>query len=248
MRASKGKALVDGRLKGLRVKVAPDVSILLPITAHDHFWSGYHEDIDSLAFLARNVPDDGVLFDIGANVGVYLAALHSWKRGRLKLVGFEPIPTTLAFLQQTLVLNGVPARIEPIAVSNAVAELRLTAYPHGWNNFWLKDQQSVHPSISVRSYSLDAWVAEHPELEPDAIKIDVEGHELEVLEGAAQLLARKRPALLIECHGAAWDELGVSRERFGDLIRSAGYTNLRFVNGKPADFLSLRTTTHLLAI
>lgn len=247
MRASKGKALVDGRLKGLRVKVAPDVAILLPVTAHDHFWSGYHEDIDSIAFLASSVPDDGVVFDIGANVGVYLAALHAWKRGRLKLVGFEPIPTTLAFLQQTLVLNGVPARIEPVGVSNADGELRLTAYSHGWNNFWIKDEHSEHPSISVRTRSLDAWIAEHPEIEPDAIKIDVEGHELAVLEGAVALLARKRPALMIECHGAAWDDLGVSRERFGELLQRAGYTDLRFANGEPADFVGLQTTSHLFA-
>jgi FkbM family methyltransferase len=247
VRASKGKALLDGRLKGLRGKITSDVSILLPLAAHAHYWSGLHEDGKSLLFLSEMLPPNGVLFDVGANIGVYLSALYALNGPELKLVGFEPIPTTLALLQQTLDLNGVPARIEPLALSSKEGELRLTAYSRGMNNFWLKGEASDHPSMSVRTRPLDLWLSEHPALTPDAIKIDVEGHELEVLEGAVRLLAGRRPALMVECHGAAWDGLGVSRARFGQLLKDAGYRNLRFSNGEPADFFSLRTTVHLFA-
>jgi FkbM family methyltransferase len=246
-RASKAKALLEGRLKGLRTKVTPDTSILLPLTAHGHYWQGLHDDVSSIAFLSDALPADGVYFDVGANVGVYLSTLYAKKGPGLRMVAFEPIPSTIAVLQQTLRLNGAPARVEPIALSRGEGELRLTAYPDGLNNFWIKEANDAHPSISVRTRSLDAWLSEHTNLVPDAIKLDVEGHELEVLEGASQLLSRKRPALMMECHGAAWDELGVSRSRIGELLADSGYRNLRFSNGQAVDFASLRTTVHLFA-
>ena len=246
-RASKGKAFFEGGLKGFRARVTPEASILLPRAAHAHYWSGLHDDVDSFAFLTENLPANGVLFDVGANIGVYLSAMRALKGPELRMVGFEPIPTTLAMLQQTLELNGVVAHIEPIALSSNEGQLLLTAYSRGMNNFWLKDDTAGRPSISVRTIRLDRWLDEHPSLEPNAIKIDVEGHELEVLEGAVELLERKRPALMVECHGAAWDGLGVSRVRFGELLADVGYRQLRFSSGRPVDFIALDTTVHLLA-
>jgi FkbM family methyltransferase len=246
-RASKGKAFLDGGLRGFRSRITPQVSILLPRAAHAHYWSGLHDDIDSFAFLCDNLPAEGVFCDVGANIGVYLSAMRALKGSSLKLIGFEPIPTTIALLQQTLELNGVSARIEPIALSSREGELLLSAYARGMNNFWLKGGTSDHPSIAVQSRRLDLWISEHPDLEPDAIKIDVEGHELEVLEGATGFLARKRPALMVECHGAAWDELDVPRPRFAQLLADAGYRDLRFSDGRPVDFVNLKTTVHLFA-
>jgi FkbM family methyltransferase len=246
-RASKGKALFDGGLRGFRSRITPQVSILLPRGAHAHYWSGLHDDIDSIAFLCDSLPAEGVYCDVGANIGVYLSAIHALKGSKLKLIGFEPIPTTIALLQQTLELNGVSARIEPSALSSREGELLLTAYARGMNNFWLKENTAGRPSIAVHARRFDDWISEHAGLEPDAIKIDVEGHELDVLEGATGFLARKRPALMVECHGAAWDELGVPRSRFAQLLADAGYRDLRFSDGRPVDFVTLRTTVHLFA-
>jgi FkbM family methyltransferase len=246
-RASKGKALFDGGLRGFRSRITPQASILLPRGAHAHYWSGLHDDVDSIAFLCDSLPAGGVFCDVGANIGVYLSAIRALKGSSVKLVGFEPIPTTIALLQQTLELNGVSARIEPIALSSRAGELLLTAYARGMNNFWLKGDTAGHPSIAVSTRRFDEWISEHPDLEPDAIKIDVEGHELEVLEGATGFLARKRPALMVECHGAAWDELGVPRSRFTQLLADVGYRDLRFSDGRPVDFVALDTTVHLFA-
>jgi FkbM family methyltransferase len=247
-RASKVKALWDGRFRGFRGQITGDVSILLPWTTHIHYWAGVHLDVESLLFLAEHLPSNGVAFDVGSKIGVYLAALSALKGPALRLVGFEPIPTTLELLRRTLVLNHVAARVEPLALSSKEGDLRLTAYDKGMNNFWLRDDASNHPSISVPTRTMDHWLAEHPDLVPDVVKIDVEGHELEVLEGARELLGRRRPALMIECHGAAWDSLGVSRVRIADLLNEAGYRHLRLSNGGPVDFSTLQTTVHVFAI
>src|SRR5262245_13052321 len=86
VRAAKGRALLRGRFKGFRGQVTPEVSILLPLAAHAHYWSGLHDDAASIAFLRDNVRSDGVLLDVGANIGVYLSALSSLKGPGLKLV------------------------------------------------------------------------------------------------------------------------------------------------------------------
>lgn len=246
-RASKGVSLVQGRFRGLRAKVTQDVSILLPLTAHKHYWAGRHTDVRSLRFLAEHLPKNGVAFDVGANIGIYLSALYALVGSDVQLVGFEPIPSTLVLLQKTLSLNAVPARIEAVALSRGEGELRLSAYADGSNNFWIKGDPGEHPSISVRTTSLDLWHQAQSDLMPHAIKIDVEGHELDVLEGAVGVLSRARPALMVECHGAAWNELGVSRERFAELLADLGYRNLRFADGGEVDFVSLQRTAHLLA-
>ena len=54
------------------------------------------------------------------------------------------------------------------------------------------------------------------------MKIDVEGHELDVLKGAKQTLTKYKPALVVECHCASWEMLGVSRQEFIDVIPLPG--------------------------
>jgi hypothetical protein len=65
---------------------------------------------------------------------------------------------------------------------------------------------------------------------PDFLKIDVEGHELAVLEGARQILELHRPAILVECearHRPNGDVCPVF-----DLLHSHGYTGSFFQNGQ----------------
>ncbi len=246
-RASKAIALLKGGMRSLSVQVTPDVDIRIPVSAQIHFWAGLHEDQRSLAFLNESLPAGGTFFDVGANIGIYTSALSRMKRGALKVVAFEPIPSTIAILQETFLLNEVKAQIEPVALSSQVGELKLSAFGAGLNNFWIKDANADVPSISVRTETLDGWMARHPEQTPSAIKIDVEGHELEVLEGAVETLRRHRPALMVECHCAAWDELGVSRKRFDELIRSIGYGRITDAGGARVDFFQASSTFHLLA-
>ena len=76
-------------------------------------------------------------------------------------------------------------------------------------------------------------------------KIDVEGHELDVLKGANQTLTKYKPALVVECHCASWEMLGVSRQEFIDVIHSLGYRQMTDRNGEPIDFLNQDSTIHL---
>lgn len=231
----------------LRSWVTPEVSIQLPIGAHRSFWSGVSCDRDLLEFLAQMLPDDSLFLDIGANLGIYTTAL--WKmRGRMRGVAFEPIPSTQALLRQTFALNKVPCAIEKVAISDVPQTLKLSAYDQGRNNFWVVNDDKSHPTLDVSAIPLDDWCAAGEGRVPGAIKIDVEGHELSVIRGARQSLAKHRPALVVECHAASWPELGVSAAEFDQEIRSLGYRRICDRRGRPVDILGAYATFHLLAL
>jgi hypothetical protein len=58
------------------------------------------------------------------------------------------------------------------------------------------------------------------QLNPDVIKIDVEGVELDVLRGATETLRKIRPRVLVEIHG--WGD--AMSEKVKELLANAGYT------------------------
>jgi len=150
-------------------------------------------------------------------------------------------------LKEVLALNQVLAQIEPVALSGESGSLTLSAYENGANNFWVKDvEQRQIPTITVLKSSLDEWMAQHTNCIPNAMKIDVEGNELDVLKGAKQTLTKYKPALVVECHCASWEMLGVSRQEFIDVIHSLGYRQMTDRNGEPIDFLNQDSTIHLL--
>ncbi|MGB3516408.1 MAG: FkbM family methyltransferase [Elainellaceae cyanobacterium] len=220
-------------------------SLRLPKAAHRQFWQGPHADERSLSFLADALPSQGVFFDIGTNIGVYSTALSLAKGRELTVQAFEPIPSTIEVLKETLSLNQVTAHIEAIALSDHVHTLTLSAYDNGANNFWVTDAQADIPTLSVSAVPLDEWMLHHDRI-PDAMKIDVEGHELAVLQGAQATIQAYKPALLIECHCGAWESLGVSRQAMVELIESFGYAQVGDRWGRPVDLLTQPSTIHLL--
>jgi FkbM family methyltransferase len=249
-RAKKVIALIRGRFRGLEVGVCRGVTVRLPIQAHRSYWCGDHPDLSLLEFLAGAFPSQGAYFDIGANVGVYAAVLNAMTkaRGHFRALEFEPIPNTIPILRQTLALNNVEAQIEQVALSDQSGELLMSSYDRGGNNFWLKEEVEGMPSVRVRRMPLDNWIKENRNVFPAAMKIDVEGHEMAVLEGAYQTLSRHRPRLCIECHCASWPALGVSAQRIDQLLRSLGYRHYTTRDGHPPDLQHTHETTHVLCL
>lgn len=249
VRLDKSQSALRHGFRSLNAEVVRGIDLALPMGAHRSFWHGLFDDADLIQFLAHELPDRGLFLDIGANIGVYSAALWRMRGPNIRGVAFEPIPTTRALLQSTFELNAVPFTLENAAVSDRVGELTLSGYGHGLNNFWIRNDDGRHPTVKVPTIPLDAWCAADPAGRvPGAVKIDVEGHELAVLQGARQTLRTHRPALVVECHAASWDELGVSRAALDDEVRTIGYKRVCDRKGRPVDFAGARETFHLLAL
>ena len=147
-----------------------------------------------------------VFFDVGANVGFYTLLGSRLVRGTGRVIAFEPMPRNLAFLYRHVRLNRADnVTILPLACADALAtELFVAGENHALGRLETSNggeggSSPQSPGLLVATISLDA-AAEKLGLRPDVIKIDVEGAELRVLEGAADILTQVRPVLLLSVH------------------------------------------------
>ena len=144
------------------------------------------------------------VYDVGANVGfiTVIAASLVGKRG--SVCGFEPVPVLADQAVHNASLNQFrQVHIHRVALSDQDGEA-VFQVSKNLTMGRLVNRESHEPDAAnelvVRKRKLDTLVAAEGLPAPDLVKIDVEGAEAAVLDGAAEILQRTRPALLIELH------------------------------------------------
>lgn len=131
-----------------------------------------------------SVHEHPVFFDIGSNEGIYsIAALRANSKFRVHC--FEPVPDTATCLRSNLALNGVCVeKLNQLAISSETGQAEFNFVPEITGSSSFKDTLN-HPSaikIVVDTMTLDDYFKFSSEI-PHFVKIDVEGSELNVLEG-----------------------------------------------------------------
>ena len=169
-------------------------------------WLGLYEPDYQREFLSH-IPTDGVVWDVGANVGFY--SLLASRKAR-KVIAIEPLPANLEYLHRHIALNGLESRVEvhEVAATNYDGEGKFRPIPGNRSEGALKP----YGTMRVRTARLDRLTNELP----DVIKIDVEGNELEVLQGAIEVLRRKTGTVFVSRHSADLD--------CKELLESLGYS------------------------
>jgi FkbM family methyltransferase len=153
------------------------------------------------ALVSALAPTD-VAVDVGCNKGSYLYWLsRAVPRGRV--IAFEPQPLLATYLKKVTAATGLGnVRVEASGVSDKPG--RLTLYIPGESDSPAASFEQVVArseqcrAVDVPVVTLDEYFAAL-EGRIGAIKIDVEGHELAVLRGAAGVLARHKPVVVLEC-------------------------------------------------
>lgn len=158
----------------------------------------------------------GVVFDVGANVGLYtLLFAHA----KAAVYSFEPVPRNLSYLWRHLRWNRYPTdKIIACAVS-------------GSDNFQLFDfgdncavgHLSADGAIPVATITLDTFCAKMRTF-PDLVKIDVEGSEVDVLRGGTAIFTSRHPSILLSTHS---EELTKTTH---EILRSYGYRKFECLN------------------
>ena len=161
--------------------------------------------------------------DVGANIGnhaLYFASHYE------QVVAFEPQPRTFRLLQLNAELvSNVECR--PLGLSDAAGQAFIDL-PAG--NAGMARVSQGGTGWRCELQTLDAAVAADPR-RVSLIKIDVEGHEAQVLRGARQRLERDQPVVLLE--QAAHDFTDGSSPAI-DVLRSAGYASFVTLEPTPA--------------
>ena len=202
-------------MAGARVRIPGPLAIRLSVGAGN---IRVHRLMDAAIFPGATV------VDVGANIGyntVY-AARRVGATGRV--VAIEPAADNLAVLRDNLLANRIEnVVVQPVAAGRAheVRDLFLRGEISAVNSLF---PESVYAEVTgveqVRVAPLDDLV----EVDPDLVKIDVEGAELDVLAGMTRLLGRSSIRLIVEWHPRLQQAAGFARDALPRFLLDRGFT------------------------
>ena len=199
------------------IKIEPIGRFAIRMREHRMFWLRpplLHEGF-MLGGLLRLVRPGDVVYDIGANIGLYTRFLIQSFQAK-QVCAFEPMEHNRVLLAENLSIAGCAAQVTiiPSAVGDQegtadfqVDDLNsgtgvLDAVTHGGAS-QARSQYGLPPvTVRVPISRLDRLIEARSLPFPDVIKIDVEGAEAMVLAGAKNVLLSREPRLVIELHGA----------------------------------------------
>jgi FkbM family methyltransferase len=219
-RAIRKQRILGGPLRGLRIVTS---------------WHDYPAAILGLTerplldWFERNVRSGETWLDVGAHYGYTAIALSRLVGPSGRVFAFEPMLSTAGYLAQTRLLNDFPQlTVLPLAlgIPNKL-ELRRLPTVRGMVDSTIQAGEWTETILVARLDWLWSQICGRQE-RIDGIKIDVQGMEIEVLQGMSDLLKTFNPKLVIEVHQ------GVARNELLDLVEAAGYSR-RGVPIEPAE-------------
>jgi FkbM family methyltransferase len=178
------------------------------------------------------------VIDIGAHIGYYTLVFAKCVGSAGSVVSFEPLPDNFDLLQANVEVNRLK-RVQTFrhAVFSRTGELTITV-PDDFQN---SGDASVMYSqgkkqFRVTAVTLDSFCSASG-VQPDFLKLDVEGAEYEVLLGGKNIIAQFRPVMLVELHHFDRNSAG---HPVPDLLRDWGY-EVRWIE-------RFDMTSHILAL
>ena len=212
-------------------------------------WASYWLAKPELRVLRQFVDPGRVSIDVGANIGVHSYFLGRWSRA---VHAYEPNPSLLPALRGSAARN---VTVHGVALSDRSGQATLTvpvvdgeaADPYGTLVASTASTAST-TTTALHSYSVETRrLDDGGHIDVGLIKIDVEGHEQEVIAGARETIARDRPTLLVEIEQR---HLSCDARNFIDEVEGLGYRGWMLLGGalRPAEQFSVeRHQTAVLA-
>lgn len=191
---------------------------------------------ETINFFKKFIISGSLCIDIGAFIGdtTVPMALAAGKDGLC--LGFEPNPHTFKILQANASLNKNKSNMKafPFAITESDGEFYYSSTEASISNGGLSDSQDfTHGKFSLEekitgknleeflNQNFKAWI---PKI--SLIKIDVEGHDKEILKSIAPILKKYKPDIIAECFGGLNKE---ERNELFDVLDLKGY-KLYFVD------------------
>lgn len=196
--------------------------------AHDYMTRALHRtgvyDLAVTELLHRLCRQASIMVDAGANIGYMSRTMALSAPAGSVLYSFEPNPEALALLEANRQLSPVRCtwHIEAAALTQQACVLHLhlpAAYAHNKGTSYVS---TTKQGYAVQGIALDDFFGKHT---IDVLKIDVEGHELALLEGAIRLLTEGRIRHILFEDFAAWPS------PVAQLLVRHGYTVLALRKG-----------------
>jgi len=198
---------------------------------------GCYEKTDVLALLSL-MPQDGVFFDIGVNVGVY--SLNLCKKAKY-VYSFEATEKTYKQLLETISMNNIKNIHHNFSAVHNESGIEIEIWQGsevlgkdnaGSNGLFNKGEGGIIANV-VKSITIDDFVNNNNIEKIDIIKIDIEGNELNALKGARESILRFRPIILCEINPEINEKAGYkSKELLAFFVNTLSYFPTFFLGNK----------------
>jgi FkbM family methyltransferase len=164
--------------------------------------------------LARRIPPRSWVIDIGANIGFFTERFAKWTRDGGRVIAVEPDCYNVALLKQRL----ARCSIESVDIHQAAATERSGTVYLQRNSDNPGDHRISDAGETIAAVTIDDLVEKAGNPDVALIKIDTQGSERRVLQGASKTLQRCKPTLFIEIDDQALRQYGTTAaEVLGEL-------------------------------
>ena len=187
---------------------------------------------DTLRALRSLVKEGATVLDIGANIGAHTLHLARLVGDKGRVIAFEPTGYALAKLRANLRANpDLESRVE-VHQAFLVAKAGAGVASSVASSWPVDGTPPDDPRMGSRAMdlsgalamTLDSAIAAAGDPDVQLIKMDVDGHELEVLEGCRSLLQRRRPIIVMELAPYVFHP----PEKFDEMVNTLARSNYAF--------------------
>ncbi|MBF0499466.1 MAG: FkbM family methyltransferase [Candidatus Riflebacteria bacterium] len=220
------------RIKGLAKSIAiprnDSTGLVLILYGEHDAHIGFHERylLNIACDIAIAQPELTVL-DVGANLGSFALVIAT--RCGKRCIAFEPQPDLAALLHKNATerLGIDSVEVRPYGLSNVSGTIGFERGPQNSGDARININSS---DSSITIHRLDQVFSPDDWKDVCLMKIDVETHEPEVLEGAQKLWEHHRPPLIFEVLPHELAKQGKSCKEIGKFLRSNGYKNFMAID------------------
>jgi FkbM family methyltransferase len=218
------KRLLQSFLLQLYALITRSGLLSLPWTQHMFlkFYELYKILIEAgeIESLKDYIKPNEVVIDIGANIGFFTKRFAKWVNGTGFVIAVEPEVINYKHLLRSIEKTGLNSVVKPV---QGVAAEKDGMMKLGINPTHPGDHKIAEEGVDVQSFAIDTLVETNQAQRICLIKIDVQGAEERVLEGAQKTIERDHPAIFIELDDEALKKMGSNGERVINWILDRKY-------------------------